>query len=303
MKKTQTYNVLLLLWLLILPFISFAYAAETLDYVGINEGKNIIWKTTFDEGPYEDFLEDAGYSEAQIEAIMDDNPVFDGEFDEDVEGWKFVILEIKNEKQYDLEDVYPGLEDDEYDGVPYLYNLYITKNFEEKTWDEKETNERAEIYKYDKDLYYEIIDGHEQVIFPLTGLFTPSMGLFYPIIAKGVNWDRLISGVDDEFADDYEDAGASKPTDTTYIIEREENGIKTFRDLGDDVGDDDIDEFGSIAIFTDDGILKYYEWVYDGDPMWLLELEESWFVANWWIIAIKAAVAVIIIIIIIVKRR
>jgi hypothetical protein len=264
MKKTQKYNFILLLWLLILPLIGFAAAAETPDYVGISEGDEIVWNTTFDEGPYEDYLEDRyDWDDDTIDAYLDANPICDDETDEDIIGWKYVILEIKEEKEYDLGDDFPinlFLDEDEYDGVPYLYNFYTLEDEDE--WDEEETNERSEIYQYDRDLYVAFLR-----------MWGPSRGLFSPFVSKGVNWDRVISEVDEEFDDDYEEAGASRPKVTTYFIEQEADGIKTFLDAGEELGNDDVGEFESLSLYNDDGILQYYEWTYDGDPIYLLELE------------------------------
>lgn len=310
MKKVQIYSIILLMWLLFIPTISFAYGADKPDYVGINKGQNIIWKTTFDEGPFEDYLEDRlGLDDDGIEAWLDANGhVCDDETDEDVEAWKIVIIEIKEEKEYDLDETdYVDLEDDEYKGVPFLFNFYVSENYEDKTWDEEETNERSQIYKYNKDLYASMVlqNEFEGRVFvpntPCTGMLRGG-GFDNIFISKDVNWDRVISAVDEEFDDGLEDAGASRPTDSTYLIERDLDGIKVYSDYGEDLGNDDVDEFESTAIYTNDGILKYYEWTYDGEPIYIIELEQSWFIENWWIIAIIAVVALIIIIIIAKKK-
>ncbi len=296
MKKTQIYNVILLLWLLILPFLSFTVAADKPDYVGISENDVIIWKTTIDEDPYGDFLEDDGWSEAAIEAELD--LLFDDQFDEDVEAWKYVILEIKDEKEYDLDtlEFFYNLDDEEYDGVPYLYNLYITENLEAEDWEDEETNERDVIYKYDRDLYSTRADSRS--------------GMFRLIISKNVNWKRVVREVDERFDDKYEDAGAKRPeTPFLFFFEQEADGIVTFRDFGEDpLYLNDVEEFEATSIYTDDGILRYYEWTYDGDPIIIFELQdiiENYVIANLWTIVIVSAVAlvIIVVIVILIKRR
>jgi hypothetical protein len=296
MKKRQIYCLLLLIWLLILPFVGFA-AAATPDYVGISEEDEIIWDTTFDEGPYEDYLEDRyGWDDDAIDAHLDLNPICDDETDEDVIGWKYYIIEIKDEREYDLEDTYPYslfLDDDEYPAVPYLYNFHIMEEDSEE-WEEEDTNERNKIYEYDRDLYATFLI-----------LFGPSRGLFAPVIDKDVNWDRVIDKADEGYERHYGDyAGASRPKETAYYFyERDAKGVKTFLDKGEELGNDEVGEFESKSLYTNDGILKYYEWSYDGDAIYLLELKENWIVTNWWIIAVIAVVAVIIVIIIIVIKR
>ena len=71
MKMSKILPVYLIMSILFLPLISFA-AAKKPGFVGINEGQYYIWKTTFDDDPYEKYLEDAGYTEAQIETMVDD---------------------------------------------------------------------------------------------------------------------------------------------------------------------------------------------------------------------------------------
>ena len=296
MKNRQIFSFILLLWLLILPFISIALAAEKPDYVGINENDVIIWDTQFDQGPYENYLEDLyDWSDEVIEAYLDANPICDGDTDEKVIAWKYVIIEIKDEKEEDLNDdpFFQNLEDDEYKVVPYLYNFYTMKENRDD-WKKADLNEKGEIYKYDRDLYARFIE-----------IFGPSRGLSALIISKGVNWDRVTREADEYFGHRYEDAGASIPKETVFFFfEQDANGVKTYIDLAEEPGiNDDVGDFGSISIYTSDGILKHYEWTYDGDPIYMLDLRENFFVANWWIIAIVAAVAVVIIIVVVIIKK
>ena len=129
MKRTEELYFFLIITLFLLPQINFATAAEKPDYVGIDVNDVIIWKVTIDEDPYEDYLEDAGYADEEIDNETD--LVFDKRLDKDVEGWKIVILEIKDEKEFD----YNGEENDK---VPYLLNWYITEDYVQKDWEEEE---------------------------------------------------------------------------------------------------------------------------------------------------------------------
>ena len=304
MKRKQIFSSMILLWIFISPLLSVNVVADTPDYIGIGENDTIIWKTTIDEDPYEDYLEDDGYSEAAIELIIDD--IFDDEYDEDVEGWKIVIMEIRDEKEYDL-DRYTYLEDDEYDGVPYLYNLHTTENFEADNWEEEETNEREIIYRYDRDLYalFNMIDFYDIPSAWPYHFLVPDL-----IVAKNVNWKRVVSLVDEEFEDSFDDAGAKRPeTPFMFFFEQDADGIIMYRDLGEDPFYlEDVDEFEATSIYTDNGILRYYELTYDGDPILIFELQNVWenyVIANLWTIAIISAVALVIgvVVVILIKRR
>ncbi|MFX1453294.1 MAG: hypothetical protein ACFFCM_20840, partial [Promethearchaeota archaeon] len=55
----------LLLLSLLIPFVSLAHAAEVPGYVGVKAGQTYVWDTEFDAGPYEDFLEDIGYTDEE----------------------------------------------------------------------------------------------------------------------------------------------------------------------------------------------------------------------------------------------
>lgn len=283
MKKTQKCSIMLLLLLFILPYINFA-AAATPDFVGIQENDVFIWDTTFDEDAYEDYLEDRGiYNEAEIDLMI--KTMFDDEYDEDVVAWKLVILEIKDKKEKD----YKPLTEYELDTVPFIYNFYIIEE-DENEWDQEDKYKKGNIIEWDRDLYAAVVSAR--------------MGLTALVIANNVNFKRLASEVDDRFDRYYEDAGASQAEETVFFaIERDANGIETHYDRGEELHNDEVGEFESISIYTDDGILEYYEYSYEGDPIYLLELRKSWFVENWWIIAIVAAVAIIIVVIVIIKKR
>ena len=264
--------------LILLPQINFTTADEKPDYVGIDVNDVIIWKVAIDDNPYKDFLEDGEVPEYIIENITD--IMFDDLLDEDVEGWKVVILEIKDEKEKD----YKG---DEVNLVPYLCNIYTTDDWEEKDWKEEEENQKGTIGDYSgdgKDVYVDRV--------------LVDMGLFYWIAGTNVNWEKLADEVDEEFEDDWdgkdEDAGA-----TVAKSLYKENGISTFWNPD----EDDYDDFESTAQFNDDGILMYYEWEYDGDPIIILELEGQFFYEYWEIILAVAVAGVVVVILIVVKVK
>ena len=90
--------MIFLIAILIIPFISFATAAPTPDYVGIDVGDELIWDVTIDDGQYEDYLEDIGFPEAWSENFTKD--MFDNELDDDIVGWKIKILKLEEEDDY-----------------------------------------------------------------------------------------------------------------------------------------------------------------------------------------------------------
>ena len=101
--------------------------------------------------------------------------------------------------------------------------------------------------------------------------------------------------------DDYwdgpdEDAGA-RVAKTLY----KENGISTFWNPD----EDEFDDFEATSQYNDDGVLMYYEWSYDGDPIIILELEGKFFYEYWEIILAVAVAGVVgvILIVVIIKRR
>lgn len=151
-------------------------------------------------------------------------------------------------------------------------------------------NERGRIVKYDQDYYtWRILDSPY------------GMGLFYIIGANNINWEKLADEVDEELDDEYdgnEEEGSAKTVNSLY----KDNGISTSINID----DDDFDDFDSISQYNDDGVLMYYEWSYDGDPIILLELDGKFFYEYWHVIlagTIIGVIAVVFVIIIIKKIR
>jgi len=292
MNKQRIMNFGLLITLVIsisfIPLLNSVKANDKPDYVGINENDVFIWKITIDKDPFEDYLEDyledVGLSDAFIEEFIDNmtDLIFDDEWDEDVKGWKMVILDIKNEKEFDYDN-------DENDQVPYLYNFYTTEDYDKKDWDKEEMNGRGGIAKYDKDFYVWRTDN------PF------GMGLYYGIVANNINWEKLADEVDEEFDDEWdgkdESAGAR-----VAKSEYKNNGISTFWNPD----EDKVDDFESTSQYNDDGVQMYYEWKYDGDPIIIMELEGQFFYEYWEAIigvAILGVITIVAVVFIIKKIR
>ena len=232
----------------------------------------IIWRVTIDDDPYEDYLEDYGFSEAFIENYSDN--FFDDSWDKDVVGWKVVILEIKDEKEMD----YKG---DDVDYVPYFYNFYTRE--EEDDWDEEREYDKGTIGGYKgegKDLYVDRV--------------WLDMGLFYWIADNNINWKQLADEVDEEWEDDWDDDDEKASASVESSLYKD-NGISTSWNRD----EDKFEDFSSIAQFNDDGVLMYFEWNYDGDPIIILELQGRFFQENFLIIVGGAIAGVAIIILIV----
>jgi hypothetical protein len=272
MKSTKIIFFLLITSMFLLPFINFATAAKTPNYVGIKEGDEIIWTTYFDDDPMEDYYEDAGMSEAWIDNETDH--MFDDEYDKDVVGWKIKILEIEKEDDDD---------GDEY--VEYTYKLYIKE--EDGDWEVEDKKDKAKIWKYDEDVYVDMA----------------YFGLLSLVIADNVKWGKLAEELDDELDDDFdgndESAGAEVETSLFFFMEKE-NGISTF--MNED--EEDFDDWTTTAQYNDTGILMYGNYAYDDDIFFEFELQYR-IVYEWWWAAVVIAVAavVIVVVIIIVKKR
>ncbi|MFX0187621.1 MAG: zinc-ribbon domain-containing protein [Candidatus Hodarchaeota archaeon] len=264
----------------LLPLINYALAYYKPYYCGINEGQTYIWTTKFDKDPFQDYIEDLGYSEAYAENFTD--WWFDqSEWDEDVEGWKIYILEIRDEKVFDYDS-------DEINCVPYLYNFYETENWDEKDWDREDHNKRAIIPKFDEDYY------SDHMAF--------SYGLFKCFVSANTDWDDLADGFEDELEDDNEEGGANEEKRIFFFTE-EECGIST---KWEPKFTKKCEEHESKSIYTRDGILLYYVWTYDGDTIAEIVLEGAFLYYNWWwiflsIIAI-ASIVILVTLLILAKK-
>ncbi|TFG01624.1 MAG: zinc ribbon domain-containing protein [Promethearchaeota archaeon] len=268
MKKKKVFYVLFLWGLFLLPFVNLAVAKP--NYVGIDEGDSFIWRTEFNKGPYEDYWIDAGYSDSYAENLTD--YLFDvWDIDTDVEGWKVVILEIKSEK----DDVYKS--DDIY-WVDYLYNFYESE-VGISDWDREESNERGDIIEYDEDLYLD------------NTLW--SWGLLKWFLATDVNWRELANNLEDEM-DYWNEEGEASAEYRNYFFSRIHCGISTTWNPEDT---SETEDFESVARYTEDGVLMYYEWTYDGKTIWEIELDGRFLYENgWWLIPLIVIVIGLVIV-------
>jgi len=247
MKMSKILPVYLIMSILFLPFISFAAAAKKPGFVGINEGQYYIWKTTFDKDPYEEYLKDAGYTEAQIETQVD--ALFDeNNWDKDIEGWKIYIIEIEEEMDfyYKRDEVYY---------VPYLYNFYETEDLQANDWERKQHNARAELIEYDK---YYYLDN--------TGWST---GFSFLFIDKKVDWGELADKLEDNM-DAWNAKGDADDESRFYYYREVGCGISTEFEPEDT---SDTEDFESVSRYNNDGVLIYYEWTYDGEIIAQIEID------------------------------
>lgn len=284
MKKSQIYNMIFLITILVIPFVSFATAA-TPNYVGIQEGQEIIWNTYFDDDPLEDFLEDWGlFSETFIDNWTDE--FFDKEFDKDITGWKIKITEIEKED-----------DDDGDDYVEIDYRLYTKE--EDTEWEVEDQKNSHDIWKYDEDLYVDWM--YVNLFYHV--IFLADIDVLPLVVADNVKWGKVADELDDELDDDFDGSDESAGADVAtymYFFTQKENGISAFFNFD----EDDFEDFTMIAQFNDNGILMYYNWAYDGDTIIQLELQYRMVYQWWWAAALIAVAAiVIIIVIIIIKKR
>ena len=102
------------------PSVSFVFAADSSEYVGFREGDEFIWDVEVHEGVLKDYYEDTNptLEEDVIDIIVSD--MFSGELDENVEAWKIVIVQVKDQR-----DRRVGSK--EYKVVPYYFNSYYRK--------------------------------------------------------------------------------------------------------------------------------------------------------------------------------
>jgi len=241
-------------------------------YVGLKENQEVIWKTEFDDDPLEEYLEDCGYNESFVEEYVDS--MLDGPFDTDVEGWRIYILKIYEEEERD----YSG---DDINYVDVLLNWYTTNKWDEKDWHTEEKNDNGNVVEYDKDAY-------------LDAMYR-SWGLMKFWVSKDVDWSELVDEFEDVMDDDHEDGSASVET-TTLFFQKQKCGINT--EWEPDFSSE-CENHESISRYSQDGILLYYEWSYDGDIIMKIELENAYLVENWWWIALIIGFSIIGIIIVV----
>ena len=301
MKKSQIYSMILLLWLLLLSLATFTPAA-TPSYVGIENNDTYTWDTTYDEGSLEDYFEDyfeeLGMSDSWIENYLD---TFDVQ--EDLVGIKIVVLDVDDEEKDPWGE----------DGVRIIYNHYMME--EDDEWDLENEDETFAIWDYDKDIY----GGDDNVA---TGVgyhffefkwyrewddednewerykFLKGENPWF--ISTKVDWGEVVEELEEYYEDD-EDFD-----DVSIKADKDANKLEIALDEDED---DDWEVQSWIIEYDDNGVLMHYEWIYDGDPIVIVQTQVSQireFISDnmiWIIIGAIGIVAVIVVIIVLIKRR
>ena len=298
MKKSQIYSILLLLGLFLLSSLSLVFAA-TPNYVGIEANDTFTWDTTYDEDALkdyrEDYYEELGMSDSWIEDYLDLLDVH-----EDLVGIKIVVLDVD------------GRETDPWgeDGVRIIYNYYMMEEDEE--WDLENEDETFAIWNYDKDIYgkdYNFATFYGDHFFEFEWLEKIGVDVELYKYLKGenpwfistkVDWKEVVEELEEFYEDD-------KDYDEVSIkADKDANKLEITLDEDED---DDFEEESWIVQYDDNGVLMHYEWLYDGDPIVIVQTQESQirqFISEnmiWIIIGAIGIVIVIIVIIVLIKRR
>jgi len=343
MKVSKTILYGLLMVTLLVPYMAIGHAA-TPKYLGVSEDQVFEWKTEFDKGPLEDIFEDYGITE---EKTIDryTGAIFDLlEFDEDVVSWKVVVTDIRDDDDKD----YDGAIEDE-DDVGYVkIRLDIYEKEEGEDWEDLDKSESYKIWEGEEIVYsdYLLASFVEQRIPFTTELGNPAtlwlelgMGLYYYDINKldpieqdpfdwvvAPEWPMFFAPKNldyDDVADDcdewiedrgyvsnyggaLEDHVSVGTVDVDYFFKSKDVGLKTNIEFN-----SQFEEFDSEIKYTDDGVMYYYEWEYDGDTIAKFELSMfdqglEYELENWWwisLIVVAAIVGILILIIVIKKKK
>ena len=291
MNVKRTVFIALIIVSSLLPFIAIGHAQNVPKYVGIHKGDTYIWKTKFDDGPLADFYEDNGLTEelAELEA----EEYFDDKgWSTKTEGWKVYIVDLYPEREEDWD------EEGKPERVKFVYNWYKTKDADDPdAWKKIEKYGTRKIYETDEEIYeswVSLIEGFGEELF----------------LPKKLHFEDIVEEIEEEIEDDNEDDKNDADISSVkiqYFFQKKIVGISTEWNFK---GTSEMESFESICKYTDDGILYYYEWTYDGDIIEKLELETIggiYLIENfWWIAIIAGAVIIgliIVVIVIIVKRK
>ncbi len=301
MKKSQIYSMILLMWLLLLSLATFTPAA-TPGYVGIENNDTFTWDTTYDEDPLENYIEDnaeeAGWSDSAIEDYLDTV-----EMKDDLVGVKIVILDVDDEEKSPWGE----------DGVRIIYNHYMME--EDDEWDLENEDETFAVWDFDEDIYgddYNFATFYGDHFFEFDWFgewdndnlewerwqFLEGENPWF--ISTKVKWGDVVEELEDYYEDDEDYDEVSIKAD------KDANKLEIALDEDED---DDIEEESWIIQYDDNGVLMHYEWLYDGDPIVIVQTQESQireFISEnmiWIIIGAVGIVAVIVVIIVLIKRR
>ena len=302
MRKSQIYSIILLVWLLLLSLATFTPAA-TPSYVGIENNDTYTWDTTYDEDPLEDYIEDYGeekdWSDNKIDEEKDEIAM-----DDDLTQLKIVILDV------DEEEKSPWGED----GVRIIYNIYFKE--EEEDWDLESEDETWAVWKYDKDFYEDGLFDDPLDPTPLVlgfrwkseydedkGEWETTKYLKYNnpwFISTKTDWKEVEDELEEYYEDDedYDDVKITREDVTP--------GLQITLDEDED---DEIEVMKWIIEYDDNGVLMHYEWQYDGEPIVIVQTQESQireFISEnmiWIIIGAIGVVVVIIILVVVIYKR
>lgn len=239
MKKIITS--LFLSFLLLVSFTRFSIGNEVVNYVGVKEEEEFIWKYTIDDDGYEDFLD-----VLNIEPEDD----YEGKKIEDYEGKKIFINEIDDDESKVNYDYLH--EDTKYNGIMLDILTYYTEDFEEKDWVIDDGADDLFVFKFDKELYALLI---------LTGF----LSFMPPILATDVDWEE----VKDELKDSEDNYKDIEDMDVEVMGRILEVSIE----WSEDYYEKDVEE-KIILKYTEAGVLEYFELTYDGEQIVLIELQK-----------------------------
>lgn len=287
MKKTQIYSSLLLVWLLLLTLATFTPAA-TPSYCGVENNDSFTFNTTYDEGPLKDRREDMG-EEADMSEDAIDDWVDELDTNEDLTELKIVILDVDDEEKSPWGD----------DGVRIIYNVHIKEGDDE--WDLESEDETFAVWDYDKDVYdlsFFVLDWEFE--FDTDDLEWEDYKYLRTenpwFISTKVDWGEVEEEIEEYLEDDLD------YDDVSVKADKDANSLEINMDNDED---DDIEAVTYFIEYDNNGVLMYYEWQYDGDPIIIVERQGKFFIDNmlWIIIGAIGIVVVVIVIIVLVKRR
>jgi hypothetical protein len=298
----------------ILPYIALAHAADKPRYVGVNEDQEFVWNTAFDKDPIESYIEDSDPTATEQEISDDAHAWFDFlEYDEDAVKWKVVVTDIDDEDEDDYEG--ENLKEKDINRVKLTIRIYDQEEGAE--WDDVDKSEKYKIYEPEERVYADmVIESLDDTGFGLGSMtLVDDTPIDYDVewpcffVPKNLHYDDIGSEVEDELEgdlfnrDDHYDVGTE---DVTSFFRKKDVGLSTTVESG----NTQVEDFDAVIKFTDEGIMYYYEWSYDGDPIALFELDTiggDYLIENWWWIALIAGAVIIGVIIIVVviaaKRR
>jgi len=255
----------------------------------------LIYETTYDEDTledyYEDRLEEEGYSESAIEDMIDTINV-----DEDAIKIKIVILDVDDDEKSPWGE----------DGVRIIYNYYIGYEDADEEWDLEKEDETWAIWDFDDEWYAEFVlnfnwQHDEDDEDPEdSDYFTHLKGENPWFVSTKTKWGEVKEELEDFYEDDLDYDEVSIKT------EKDKNG---FQMTLDDDEDDDVEEQTEIFEYDDNGVLTYYERLYDGDTIVKVETLQkkiTQFIYDniiWIVIGAIAIVAIIVVIIVLIKKR